>query len=59
MQWKLSDHARVSLAAHNLLNKMPPKDETYTSYPYYDISWFDSEGRSYYLQMTYKFGGKL
>ena len=37
---------------------MPPKDPTYSAYPYYDISWFDSVGRSYYLQFTYKFGGE-
>ncbi len=41
----------------NLFDKMPPRDPTYTSYPYYDISWFDAAGRSYYLQFTYKFGG--
>ena len=28
------------------------------SYPYYDTAWFDSMGRSYYVQLTYKFGGK-
>ncbi len=36
---------------------MPPRDPTYTAYPYYDVSWFDAAGRSYYLQFTYKFGG--
>ena len=25
---------------------------------YYDTSWFDSMGRSYYLQLTWKLGGK-
>ena len=42
----------------NLLDKMPPKDATWANYPYYDTSWFDSFGRSYFLQATYKFGGK-
>jgi len=41
----------------NLFDKMPPRDPTYTSYPYYDISWFDAAGRSYFVQFTYKFGG--
>ena len=59
VQWKLNDHTHFSLTIDNLFNKMPPKDLTYASYPYYDISWFDSVGRSYYVQMTYKFGGKL
>jgi len=26
--------------------------------PYYDINWFDSTGRSFYLQLTWKLGGK-
>ena len=37
---------------------MPPEDATWSNYPYYDTSWFDSFGRSYFLQVTYKFGGK-
>ena len=58
LQYRFSDHARLALTVDNLFDKMPPKDPTYTSYPYYDISWFDSLGRSYYLTFTYKFGGK-
>ncbi|MFT4256193.1 MAG: TonB-dependent receptor [Pseudoxanthomonas sp.] len=54
---QFSDHARVSLSVVNLFDKMPPEDSSYTSYPYYDISWFDSVGRSFYLDITYKFGG--
>ncbi len=58
VQYRYSDNLRFTLTVDNLLDKMPPKDPTYTSYPYYDISWFDAVGRSYYLQVTYKFGGK-
>ncbi|WP_395117240.1 TonB-dependent receptor [Rhodanobacter sp. FW102-FHT14D06] len=57
LQYKFSDHAQLSLAVDNLFDKMPPRDPSYTSYPYYDISWFDAAGRSYYVQFTYKFGG--
>ena len=57
IQYKFSDHVQLSLAVDNLFDKLPPRDPTYTSYPYYDISWFDAAGRSYYLQFTYKFGG--
>lgn len=35
---------------------MPPKDASYTAYPYYDISWYDSVGRSVYLQYSLDFG---
>jgi iron complex outermembrane receptor protein len=56
-QFRFNDHMQVSFAVNNLFDKMPPKDPSYTSYPYYDISWFDSVGRSYYLQFRWKFGG--
>ncbi len=57
LQYKFSDYAQLSLAVDNLFDKMPPRDPSYTAYPYYDISWFDAAGRSYYLQFTWKFGG--
>ena len=57
MQYRFSDHARLSLAVTNLFDKEPPRDPTYTSYPYYDISWFDAVGRTIHLQYTHKFGG--
>ncbi|WP_297803895.1 TonB-dependent receptor [uncultured Brevundimonas sp.] len=56
-QYDLTDHVRLSLTVNNLFDEGPVKDETYSAYPYYDISWFDSVGRSYYLQLTYKLGG--
>ena len=55
--YRFNDHARLTLAVNNLFDKMPPRDPSYTAYPYYDISWFDAVGRSYYLQFTWKFGG--
>lgn len=58
LNYDVTDHMRIGLKVNNLFDKMPPKDKTYTSYPYYDISWFDSVGRAYYLTVTYKFGGE-
>jgi outer membrane receptor protein involved in Fe transport len=49
---------RASFSVTNLFDQMPVRDPTYASYPYYDISWFDSTGRSFYLQLTWKLGGK-
>ncbi len=57
VQYRFTDHSRLSLAVTNVFNKMPPKDPTYTAYPYYDISWFDAVGRQIHLQYTHKFGG--
>ena len=56
-EYRFNERMRLSFAVTNLFDKMPPKDPTYTSYPYYDVSWFDSMGRSYYVQFTAKFGG--
>jgi outer membrane receptor protein involved in Fe transport len=57
VQYRFNNHAELSLSVVNLLDEMPPYDETSTGYPYYDISWFDTEGRSFFLQYTHKFGG--
>ncbi|WP_159979693.1 MULTISPECIES: TonB-dependent siderophore receptor [unclassified Novosphingobium] len=58
IQYDFTDHLRGSLTVNNVLDKNPVKDRTYAAYPYYDISWFDSVGRSIYLEMTWKLGGK-
>ena len=57
-RYDISDHLRVSLSVNNLFDKMPPKDPTWANYPYYDTAWFDSMGRSYFVQVTWKLGGK-
>lgn len=57
VRYDITDHARISLTVNNLQDKMPPRDATWANYPYYDTSWFDSMGRSFYLQYTHKFGG--
>ena len=57
-RYDVNDHLRVSLTVNNLLDKMPPRDPTWTPYPYYDTSWFDAIGRAYFVQVTWKLGGK-
>lgn len=57
-RYDINDHLRVSLTVNNLLDDMPPKDATWANYPYYDTSWFDSTGRSYFLQVTWKLSGE-
>jgi len=56
-QYRFTDHIQISGTVNNLLDAGPVKDPTYASYPYYDISWFDGVGRSFYLQLSYKMGG--
>ena len=57
-RYDINDHLRLALTVDNLFDKMPPKDATWGNYPYYDTSWFDSIGRSFFLQLTWKLGGK-
>ena len=57
-RYDVTDHLRLSLSINNLFDKMPPRDATWSNYPYYDTSWFDSMGRSFFLQVTWKIGGQ-
>ena len=57
LQYDFTDHLRGSLTVRNLLDELPVKDPTWSSYPYYNASWFDSVGRSFFMQLTYKLGG--
>jgi iron complex outermembrane receptor protein len=57
VQYDINEHLRLSATVDNLLDQDPVRDRTYASYPYYDISWFDGVGRSYFFQLTYKLGG--
>lgn len=54
--YEFSNGFELALSINNLLDELPPRDPTWSGYPYYDISWFDSVGRRYYVQFTYKFG---
>jgi outer membrane receptor protein involved in Fe transport len=56
-QYYLTDRVRISATVDNLLDSDPVEDPSHASYPYYNSSWYNSIGRSYYLQLTYKFGG--
>jgi iron complex outermembrane receptor protein len=55
-EYAVNDNTSVSLAVKNLLDKDPVKDPTHGSYPYYNMSWFDSVGRSYFLTVNFGFG---
>ena len=58
LQYQFADGTDVNLVVDNLLDEDPVKDATYASYPYYDINWFDTQGRTFYLQISKRFGGK-
>ncbi len=57
-RYDIGDRMRVTGSINNLFDQAPIYDRTYGAYPYYDISWFDGVGRSFFVQLTYKTGGK-
>lgn len=57
-QYQVTDRARLSVSINNLLDSNPVEDPTHASYPYYNSSWYDSVGREFYVQLSYKFGGE-
>ena len=58
VEYKFAESLSARLTVDNLADKMPVKDRTYASYPYYDTAWFDSLGRTVYLTIDYQVGGK-
>lgn len=48
----------VSLLTNNVLNKMPPKDGSFSGvFPYYNTENYNVYGREVMLQLNYRFGG--
>jgi outer membrane receptor protein involved in Fe transport len=56
--YRVTPDINVSLVVDNLFDARPPRDDTWTSYPYYYTKWFDAVGRAYFVEMNVKFGGK-
>lgn len=56
-QYDVSDRMRISATVNNLLDSDPVEDPSHASYPYYNSSWYDSVGRTFFLQLTYQLGG--
>ena len=53
--YEFSDNVQLTFAVNNLLDEMAPKDRTYTAYPYYNIFNYNGYGRSYTLEVNWKF----
>lgn len=57
VQYNFSDDASLTLIGNNIFNARPPRDETFTSYPYYDVFSYNSYGRLVMVEMNVHFGG--
>lgn len=57
MGYQITPAIDVSLAVDNLFDRRPPRDPTWTGWPYYYRAWFNATGRAYFLQANVRFGG--
>jgi len=46
----------LTLMVNNVLNAMPPKDSTWTTAPFYNISNYNAFGRQIMAEVDYHFG---
>lgn len=56
LSYKLTHNFRMSLHVNHLFNKLPPRDMTNDSYPYYATSYYSIHGRSISLNFHWKMG---
>jgi outer membrane receptor protein involved in Fe transport len=57
LNYRFDQRSSLTFVVDNLLDTKPPRDSTWTSYPYYATSWFNPIGRAYFLEFSYRFGG--
>lgn len=58
VDYAVNDDISLSATVNNLANKMAPRDNTYNVYPYYNVFNYNAYGRSYMLELNWRFGGK-
>lgn len=57
VKYDLPENASISLTANNLFNKMPPRDKTFTAWPYYETQAYNVYGRAIFVEFDMHFGG--
>ncbi|MBS0584206.1 MAG: TonB-dependent receptor [Proteobacteria bacterium] len=57
VQYNFSDDASMTLIGNNLFDKRPPRDSSFSAFPYYDIFSYNGLGRLVMLEMNVHFGG--
>ncbi|MBN8887275.1 MAG: TonB-dependent receptor [Rudaea sp.] len=56
INYSVNDDMRVSFIVNNIKNSMPPKDSSWTVYPYYNAGSYNPYGRQMWLEFDWKFG---
>jgi outer membrane receptor protein involved in Fe transport len=57
MVYRFTDRGTFTFFVDNLFDEKPPRDPTWTAYPYYSRNWFSPVGRAYFFEVNYRFGG--
>ncbi len=53
-----SERINLTLLVNNIANKMPPKDSSFTEYPYFNYDSYDIYGREVMLQASVRWGDR-
>jgi outer membrane receptor protein involved in Fe transport len=56
--FEVTDNSRLALTLNNVGNRKPPRDDSWTAYPYYNIFNYNGYGRSWFLQYSIDFDAK-
>ena len=57
MTYQFTERGVFTFFVNNLFDEKPPRDPTWTSYPYYSRNWFSPIGRAFFFEASYRFGG--
>ncbi|PPU56989.1 TonB-dependent receptor [Xanthomonas dyei] len=58
LDYAINDDISLTATVNNLADTRPPRDRTYTDYPYYNIFNYTGYGRSYMLELNWRFGAQ-
>ncbi len=56
VKYDLPSNASIAVTANNVFNKMPPRDTTFTSWPYYETHAYNVYGRAIFVEFDMNFG---
>ena len=55
VKYDIGENASVLLTVNNLFNTSPPIDTSFINWPYYDFGAYNPFGRSYFVDLNYRF----
>jgi outer membrane receptor protein involved in Fe transport len=59
VDFQVTGTSNLALTVNNLLDEGPPRDRSWTAYPYFNIFNYNGYGRAYWLQYRMDFSGAM